>query len=1114
MLTEINNDESGSLTPILKSKFVIPIIGIDKNNLVIRIYENEGQQLKRFVITSDAVKKLIGTQLKKTELHTIEQEIFNQVFKELSFGAVVLADVFDTKNTDKIQGTHTICIWQKSEDRYILIDPSSASFTSHLEGMLKEKFKKEINIFKHIGDKFYSRGIKQFGTGSNDARDCIDIAVKIAFKIIQEQKEINDRLIEQIQESINQSSDQNSSNDVCKVAAQTVFKMLQKQEKDNNGFSKQIESSINELSNQEAVNSFLSKGKVNATLNGTCMRELQSSDAKTRKRVLGLINKNKDALEYILVYTLAELEKLDSLYATAEFESKLKEFKSTILQLPGRKIPLWKWKYLDELQKNIDLLDKSIEDKIPELKYFPTLKVKVVAKQDLSMKENKDEVDQYNEFGYTILHLAVLNDTETEVQKVLDSYKSNLKLVEAVDIYGQTALHLAVATTGKQKVAETLIEAMGIESIVLVAKGNSNYTALHLAVINSNKDIVYFLINKLKKENPTLVSEFVAAIDVYGHTALHLAAKVSDQAIIQLLLDIMDPKDIGIKATNNRNYTVLQSAILGQNIDVIKILLLNKEVQKLINFVDSNGYSPLVLAAEFNQSETVRYLIESGANVNLYSDTGICQTPLMAACIDGHDDVVQVLLNLGADIDLCPDSAEKPIILAAQNYKFKTVKLLIEKGADPNEVNVYDGYIGRSLLHYAAEKGDLDMINFLLEKNADINLQDEMGYTPLMIADEHDKKEAIEFLLEKGANRQVEDNEGKNVIIFAIEDNVLYRAWLYLTDKNNQMYKNLTNNMNDQDEDGNTLLHLVAGYKDGSAIKTIFYLLFSSENIDKYNIRLEIFENLSNKTMLDIIHFRSLFQQTILTPASNIKQQNIEYNTSWDIAIRSGNLSYIKMFLAAGAEINKRAYDLANDLPYISAILRLYDTSDNNRGLEHRREALVHDFINVLFNAETDFNDKNNINYAYVYIISSIEAEVFTPNDIAQSIGNNIQYRQQLNTILAKRNNDSTSGIFNFLNNVKLAFNSDMDEDSKNSQGDNQGQSPNSLSGKKTRDDEEVRGKKAREESEKLKSQGGWSSIPQYSLAALSYYIALRMHKSEDLHGAAENIFDFGPGSI
>ena len=81
---------------------------------------------------------------------------------------------------------------------------------------------------------------------------------------------------------------------------------------------------------------------------------------------------------------------------------------------------------------------------------------------------------------------------------------------------------------------------------------------------------------------------------------------------------------------------------------------------------------------------------------------------------------------------------------------------LMERGLDPNRPN----WLGITLLHRCAAKGDIGLADVCLEFGADINaIETDSSSTPLACAIRADKKEMVEWLLKKGADPKVPSDE-------------------------------------------------------------------------------------------------------------------------------------------------------------------------------------------------------------------------------------------------------------------------------------------------------------------------------------------------------------------
>lgn len=79
----------------------------------------------------------------------------------------------------------------------------------------------------------------------------------------------------------------------------------------------------------------------------------------------------------------------------------------------------------------------------------------------------------------------------------------------------------------------------------------------------------------------------------------------------------------------------------------------------------------------------------------------------------------------------------------------------LKQGADVNT-----SHMTESVLYLASEKGNLDIVNLLLEWNADINSQDMVNITPLMIATQHGNIDVVATLLKHGANTNYQSVTG------------------------------------------------------------------------------------------------------------------------------------------------------------------------------------------------------------------------------------------------------------------------------------------------------------------------------------------------------------------
>lgn len=105
---------------------------------------------------------------------------------------------------------------------------------------------------------------------------------------------------------------------------------------------------------------------------------------------------------------------------------------------------------------------------------------------------------------------------------------------------------------------------------------------------------------------------------------------------------------------------------------------------------------------------------------------------------------------------------------AAKNDDIQALKIFKARRFDFNKIDL----AGRSAVHSAVEFGSISALEFLAKNDADIELADHAGITPLMVAAKSEamqNEEAIEYLLEKGASATRKDKVGKFALIHAID---------------------------------------------------------------------------------------------------------------------------------------------------------------------------------------------------------------------------------------------------------------------------------------------------------------------------------------------------------
>merc|ERR1719367_2733778 len=141
----------------------------------------------------------------------------------------------------------------------------------------------------------------------------------------------------------------------------------------------------------------------------------------------------------------------------------------------------------------------------------------------------------------------------------------------------------------------------------------------------------------------------------------------------------------------------------------------------------------------------------------------------MNASYHNHTEVVQFLVQKGADIEMKRKSGSHAAYMAAQEGNLKILKFLVQNAPDVVDLK---GYKGITPLVVAAKKGHFKVVKYLISKpNVDIDSQDIFGRTALIWASYNNHEKIVQMLLKKGADKLIKDNYGQTALDVAKSQN-------------------------------------------------------------------------------------------------------------------------------------------------------------------------------------------------------------------------------------------------------------------------------------------------------------------------------------------------------
>ena len=189
--------------------------------------------------------------------------------------------------------------------------------------------------------------------------------------------------------------------------------------------------------------------------------------------------------------------------------------------------------------------------------------------------------------------------------------------------------------------------------------------------------------------------------DKYGNTVVHTAAlRNKVDALKEMLSVIKEGKDrlpewqSVLKICNKKQ---LVPAALATEIPVVEVLL--ESADKAGHYNDELGHL-LSWAAGRNKLELARYLIGQGATVNVENENG--QTPLKLACVRGHVDLAELILQHSEDPNYTGENSK----LTAMNSAARSGHIDVVELLRRHNVHLWDqGVMETSALHSAIAGG-------------------------------------------------------------------------------------------------------------------------------------------------------------------------------------------------------------------------------------------------------------------------------------------------------------------------------------------------------------------------------------------------------------------------
>ncbi len=439
--------------------------------------------------------------------------------------------------------------------------------------------------------------------------------------------------------------------------------------------------------------------------------------------------------------------------------------------VPNKKMNLQELKKLifDQGEKN-----KSNKDRLFKLaKVAQDMKTIEKMRDELGFKSARMYLDKLDNLS---LEDAIKNRDFEIFKKRIENGSdiSKIKTDDLIDMkYDDTFIELLIKKGRYVNIANLARKKYKPETIKLAIENSANANETY-----ENMSGLFFAIKNNQKSIVELLLSFDININkkfAHGITALSFAV-LGDANIDIIKVLLNNGADINTQVFNG--FTPLISASDGNNIEIVKLLL---EYGADINKQTGSKGTALILAAVKNNVEIVKILLEHGADVNIVEITGATALdiaeannnqkivnllleygskesqddwlPLTQAFIDKDIKKIDSLLKKGNGINQ-PDGNATALMHAAVMGDSEMIKLLLEYGADIN----LKSQLGFTALISAAGSGQYDTVKLLLSYDANKNVKGYAGLTALDTAQIQNHSDIVQLLQSNKTDKQKINN--------------------------------------------------------------------------------------------------------------------------------------------------------------------------------------------------------------------------------------------------------------------------------------------------------------------------------------------------------------------
>ena len=399
----------------------------------------------------------------------------------------------------------------------------------------------------------------------------------------------------------------------------------------------------------------------------------------------------------------------------------------------------------------------------------------------------------------TVLHKALLHDA-LQVSKMLINFKDKQLLLADFEVLVKgipskmTCMHILIEKGHLPLINEFLSKLPNGQAklhflrktVLMELEGQRprHLSSIHIAALTGNTEIVEILV-KLGMD--------VNATNNKNDTPVLWAARNNHIQTVRKLIDL----GADVNHENDKGSTPLYWSVRYGFPELLEILI--KEGKANIHQRRKLGLvSPIVLASALGYADVLRILLDNGADVHTRITAGM--TALHHAAVEGNEDIIRMLIDHGSDVDEADDAGNTALMHAVKGGHMGAIQALTACGAHMDCRNK----MGHTIWDHAIDMQTTDLLVSIIstyrkiKRFASSKLTFPVGKTPLHVAAIRGDVDKIKCLLDLGADPQCTDQNGNTYFHVAARDNCIEVLQSFLD----------TVDPNQQNAEGNTALHL------------------------------------------------------------------------------------------------------------------------------------------------------------------------------------------------------------------------------------------------------------------------------------------------------------------